>query len=193
MARKDVREEKLTRWEASKLISSMKKEKSTSNRQFILDVFLKKRDKVEPPPEAQTINVRNDQLALLERAREAGVAAMQKITPKPMVVQQHANPMDDSSEVTDQWFVPQGVCGFAWVVVKCKGPGVKFINALKREGLAGGENSHKEFSRSSYHKGFYHHIHEGGQSYELKVAYANAFAGVLKDHGIECYAGSRLD
>ena len=114
---------------------------------------------------------------------------------KPMVVAQHANPMDDSSEVTDSWIVPGGPCGFASIRVKCtNGPSRKFINQLKKAGLAGGENSFKEWSKSSYYGGFMKSFTLiGGQSLAYKTAYANAYAGVLEEAGINTWVWTRMD
>lgn len=213
MSKTDVRDYSLTRWECSQLIGKLKESKgSTQDKANLVKKFtakllnetaaalFDKEGKQHPltvgavvKHKASKKKAATDQLAILQEAQNAGRAAMDACIPQPMVVQQHASVLDDNSPVKKQWVVPQGVCGFAWVVVKCKGPGVKFINALKKAGIAGGENSHCDFSKSSYHKGFYHHIHDGGQSYEKKSAYARAFAEVLSKHEIPCYSGSRLD
>jgi hypothetical protein len=50
-------------------------------------------------------------------AQAKGTLAATRLTPRPMIVQQHANPLDDDSPVVAHWDVSQGVCGFAWVVV----------------------------------------------------------------------------
>ena len=112
--------------------------------------------------------------------------AMQKCTPTPMIVAQHANPLDDNSEVTKSYYVPQGLCGFAWVNVS---PGnSSFANWLKKQGHA----------RKSYRGGVDIWIRVGGQSFELKEAYAYAMAEIFhanaKELGIRsAYANSRLD
>ncbi len=51
-------------------------------------------------------------------AQAKGAIAANTCNPRPMVVQQHANPMDNGSPVVARWDVAQGVCGFAWVVVR---------------------------------------------------------------------------
>lgn len=213
MSKVDVRDESLTRWDASQLISKLKESKGTPqekaevvekyiralNNKTAAELFEKAGIKHPFTVKAVVDHKRKSSkkvstpLAILAEAQAAGLLAMAQANPTPMVVQQHANMADDNSPVVQQWTVPGGVCGFAWVVVKCKGPGVKFINALKKIGKAGGENSFCEFTRSSYHGGFYHHIHEGGQSMELKIAYAEAFAEVLGKHGIPCVTGNRMD
>jgi hypothetical protein len=218
MAKTDVRNEKLTRWEASQLIGAMKKVKSQQEKLDAFDDFMEKRESNEvtkklfaeeeivvkpvskkkrkssttrrsPKKTSQSEAVR-----LFDRAEAAGMKASKAVTPVPMVVAQHANVLDDSSPVVKQWDAPEGVCGMAHVVIKCKGAGVKFINGLKKAGIAGAENSFKRICRSSYHGGFYYHVHAGStQSYERKRAFASAFAKVLADAGITCYTGSRLD
>ncbi len=45
----------------------------------------------------------------------------------------------------------------------------------------------------AYRGGWEIAVHEGGQSIELKSAYAHAFAKVLQEAGLKAYAGSRLD
>jgi hypothetical protein len=200
MSKVDIRDEKLTRWETSKLIGKLKKVKSIEDRANIVDDFVAKSKQQPSLPfksEESTPKKKSskyDAVEVLKAAKLEGMKALNKVTPTPMIVEQHENPLDDSSPLEKAWVVDGGVCGFAWVVIKCKGKGVKFINGLKKAGIAGGENSHKEISRSSYHKGFMYWVHEGNQSYELKTAYASAMAKYLRsEHGIECYSGSRLD
>jgi len=200
MSKVDVRNEKLTRWQCSQLIGKVKKVSDQMERAKIVGDFLEEvcsqpslpfeKKAVRKPAKKKATA---DQLKIFKEAQRAGEKAMKACVPTPMVVQQHENMLDDNSSVTKEWFVSDGVCGYAWVVVKCKGKGVKFINALKRAGLAGGENSFKVFTHSSYYKGFYYHVDAGNQSYELKTAYAHAFAEVLSKYEIPCYSGSRLD
>jgi len=119
---------------------------------------------------------------LYQMAVEAGKVAAAKTKPTPMIVRQHKDMFDDNSEVEKEYFVPSGVCGFAWVNIK---PGnSKFANWLKKEGLA---------RRDSYYGGVTIWVSEYGQSLELKEVYAYAFANVLSENGIKAYAGSRMD
>jgi hypothetical protein len=206
----DVRDEKFTRWEASQIIGALKEVKTLQEKLNVYDAIMAERgknggaekaakkiaaSKGKPDPNwgKKKLTPEKYAVGLLARAEDAGLKAMEKITPTPMVVQQHANVLDDNSPVTRQWDVPTGVCGFAWVVIKCKGKGVRFITGLKKAGIAGDENSFKRITRSSYYRGFMYSVHDGGQSYEWKTAYAHAFAEVLQNEGIECYSGSRLD
>ena len=85
----------------------------------------------------------------------------------------------DSSKPT--YFVEGGVCGFAGVVIKpARG---KFVSYLKSLGKG----------HSHYYGGFYVPVREFGQSMSRKEAYADAFAKVLTEEGMRCYADSRID
>lgn len=99
-----------------------------------------------------------------------------------MIVRQHENMLDDSSPVEKQWFVPSGVCGFAWVIIK---PGTSsFAKWLVKNEHARPDN---------YYGGVCHYVSEFGQSMEKKEAYAHAFAQVLSGAGIRAYSNSRMD
>jgi hypothetical protein len=118
---------------------------------------------------------------LYDAAHKAGMDAGNAAVPTPMVVQQHANMADDNSQVVKQWFVGEGLCGFAWIVIR---PGnCSFARWLKSKNLA---NKH-------YYGGVSVWVRDFGQSMTRKEAYAYAFAKVLKDAGITAYADSRLD
>jgi hypothetical protein len=120
---------------------------------------------------------------ILNEAHEAGMAAGNAKVPQPMVVTERANPLDDSSEVRNQWLVPSGLCGFASVITNEHGNG-KFVRHLKSIGEG----------RKHYYGGHYaKHVREFGQSYEQKVAYAHAYADVLNNHDIKAYVEDRLD
>lgn len=118
--------------------------------------------------------------ALHRKAHEAGHAAATAARPTPMVVQQHESPFDDNSEVVQQWYVPEGVCGFAWVLTPGNTP---FARWAKRRGL---------FTRS-YGGGLMNWVSGYGQSMDRKEAYAGAYAAVLTEAGITAHAGSRMD
>ena len=134
---------------------------------------------------------------LLEKAHEAGQKALEAIKPKvaPMVVEQHVDQLDDNSPVAQSWVVEGGPCGFAFVRVKCtNGPSRKFISELKKKGLAGDQNSFKDWSKSDYYGGFlYSFTMVGGQSLAYKEAYAGAFTNVLLNAGLDAYMFSRMD
>jgi len=118
---------------------------------------------------------------LAKKADAAGKEAAEARIPIPMVVESHKNQLDDSSPVEQSWYVPQGVCGFAWITIR---PGncsfahwaVKNLNAKK-----------------AYGGGVQMCISDYGQCMEKKSAYASAYAKVLKDAGIKAYSGSRMD
>ena len=117
---------------------------------------------------------------LFSQAHEAGLTAGNAITPNPMVVQRHANMMNDSSPVAQGWIVPDGPCGFAWINT----PGTSaFARWLKKTGKA----------RKSYAGGYNISVSEFGQSMSRKEAYANAFAKVLTAEGVTACAESRMD
>ena len=116
---------------------------------------------------------------LYNQARAAGLAAAQAAQVQPMIVQQHANMLDDSSPVTRSYYVNDGVCGFASVVVR----NIKFANQLKKLGIG----------RKNYGTGWSISVSDFNQSLTRKEAYAHAFAKVLNDNGITAYTDSRMD
>ena len=118
---------------------------------------------------------------LYEEAHSAGMSAGGSHVPQPMVVEQHENPIDDNSPVEKRWYVPEGLCGFAWINVR---PGTcAFARWAVREKLA----------RKAYGGGIEFWVSEFNQSVEKKEKYARAFAEVLRKHGVTAYPGSRLD
>lgn len=222
MTGQDIRESKLTRGEVSNMISDLKdsgdhflpKGKTYGDGEDFIctKANLKKTkdrlwDKETKPFTVKSVlkhkasksAPRNDWAEDLHRgACAAGMKAMQELIDSnkvvPMVVQEHTNMLDDSSPVKQEWVVQGGACGFAWVKVKCSnGPSRKFINQLKKAGIAGGENSHCTWSKSSYHGGFLFWIHEGGQSMAYKEAYARGYSEVLEKEGINVFWQSRMD
>lgn len=129
---------------------------------------------------------KNSYVEIYEKAFAAGLAALKAATPVPMVVQQHADMMNDHSPVVKEWFVADGACGFAWVNVKCKGEGLKFINAMKK-------HASDRWRKDGYYGGYTFWVREGNQSIQRKEAFAAAFADVLRENGIDAYWSSRLD
>lgn len=112
-------------------------------------------------------------------AHEAGMAAVEKAQVAPMIVQAHANPMDDNSPVVKSYFVEDGVCGFASVIVK----NIKFANFLKKNNIG----------RKNWSTGYAINVSAFNQSLQKKEAYAYAFASVLKSNDIDAYVDSRMD
>lgn len=126
---------------------------------------------------------------LMDEAHAAGLAALSVCVPTPMVVQAHSNPLNDSSPVEKQWFVPAGPCGFAWVNVRpATSSFARWLVKTYGERGNGAFGVHK-----AYRGGLDIWVREGGQSIQLKEAYANAFAEVLSKAGIKAYSASRMD
>ena len=119
--------------------------------------------------------------SLFYQAQNAGNAAVAQTTVTPMIVSQQANPLNDSSETIKQWVVNDGVCGFASVIVKPANS--KFAKFLVGNGLA----------RKAYGGGVSMSIFDFNQSLTKKEAYAQGFAKVLRDNGINAWAESRMD
>ena len=115
------------------------------------------------------------------QAHDAGNNAVTQTTVTPMVVSQKANPLDDGSETINQWVVNDGVCGFASVIIKPANS--KFAKFLVANGLA----------RKAYAGGVSMSIRDFNQSLTKKEAYAEGFAKVLRDNGINAWAESRMD
>ena len=126
-----------------------------------------------------------------EKAHQAGLQAGQNAIPTPMVVYDSEIDMvngqlvDRPKENGKQYYVPEGVCGFAWITVR---PG--------NSSLANWLKKHADADRD-YYGGVSVWVHEFGQSYERKRAYAKAYANTLRselaDPKLTITAGSRLD
>lgn len=122
-----------------------------------------------------------DLSALYTAAHNAGNAAVESATITPMIVQQRANPLNDNSDLVKQYYVDDGVCGFASVIVKpANSAFAKFLT------LNCG-------ARKSYYGGVSLSVHAFNQSLQKKEAYAHAFARVLNEAGINAYVESRMD
>lgn len=121
---------------------------------------------------------------ILAEANIAGHKAYEEARPTPMIVQEHTNVADDDSPVKKEYFVSEGVCGFAWVHFT---PATSsFSRWLKKNTDAG----------KSYYGGLDLSVH-GSQSYERKMAAARAMAEVFQKYESEtktsAYATGRLD
>lgn len=121
-------------------------------------------------------------VGLVERAEAAGHAAAMGSTPTPMVVSEHENMFNDASPVKKAYYVPDGVCGFAWVNVR---PGTSRLAKYLKETGKG--------RTDSYEGGVKVWVSAYGQSMTRKEAYAHAYAAVLSEAGFKAYAGSRMD
>lgn len=118
-------------------------------------------------------------VALHSKAHAAGMAAGGAHTPTPMGVVQ-ADIFGKPLPGAHVEVVRSGVCGFAWVSFKGN---TSFGRAMKKAGLA----------RPAYGGGLQLWVGEFGQSMERKEQYARAYAAVLREAGIDAYAGSRMD
>lgn len=130
-----------------------------------------------------TSKTKNDLIfdTIYRAAQTAGNFAGLRNTPVPMIVQQHASPMDDNSPVVQSWYEPEGMCGFAWVVIR---PGTcAFAKWLVKKGYA----------KPAYGGGVSIWIGGYNQSVERKESHAIAMAEYLRKVGIKAYAQSRLD
>lgn len=114
-------------------------------------------------------------------AGEAGTAAAYAAKTTTMVVVERSNPLDDNSPIVNRWEIPDWPCGFAWIVIKDGRS--SFGRWLVKQGLA----------RKHYPKGLCIWVHDYNQSMQRKEAHAQAYAAVLRKHGIEAYAESRMD
>ena len=110
---------------------------------------------------------------LFRDAQAAGYAAGDHMTPLPMLVTTR------DGELIER--VNEGMCGFASVIVRHANKG--FGHWLKKQGIA----------RKSYYGGMEIWIGAHNQSYERKVAHANAMVHVLREGGVDCHVSSRLD
>ena len=122
----------------------------------------------------------NDQ-TIYSQADYKGNVAVQMATVAPMVVQQRENPLNDGSRLVREYFVADGVCGFASINVKPANS--KFAKYLVANGLG----------RKAYGGGVSISVHQFNQSLQKKEAYAHAFAKVLRDNGINAWSESRMD
>ena len=117
--------------------------------------------------------------SLYNIAHIAGLASAEQAKVVPMVVAD-CDILGRPIAGGRSYFVADGVCGFAWVAFKGNTP---FGRWAKKAGLA----------RSSYPSGMQISVSYFNQSLQLKEAYAEAFAKVLRENGVEAYANSRMD
>lgn len=109
---------------------------------------------------------------LHEKADKAGKEAANACTPTPMIVSGEGR----------EYYVPSGVCGFAWISIRPAN--CAFANWLRKNNIG---------RTNSYEGGLQIWVSDYGQSMELKEAYARGYAKVIKEAGIRAYSGSRMD
>ena len=112
--------------------------------------------------------------AIFKEASNAADKAGKGAVPTPMRISGYGR-----TEV-----VNDGVCGFANLQFNGRG---KFAGWLKQEGLA------RKGVYGGLHMPSYSIYSYNGQSYERKTAAMYAAETVFRNHGIKCYAESRLD
>ena len=102
-------------------------------------------------------------------ASAAAEQAAKKCIPTPMYVYGYEEP------------ILEGAAGFAWIVIRDARK--RFPRWLKKQ----------QIGRLGYYGGWHIYTRGCGQSYDRAKAYADAFAKVLRQNGIDCHVESRLD
>ncbi len=114
---------------------------------------------------------------LYNKAMADGLAAGKASAPRPMIVSNDPFCMRERKS----YFVPEGVCGFAWI--KIRPATSSFARWLVKNKLG----------RVGYYGGVEIGISAFNQSYERKMAAAGAAAAVFSTVGLSAYADGRLD
>lgn len=109
---------------------------------------------------------------LIARAFDAGHSAGLRHVPTPMGI----------TDGVQRWVVESGPCGFAWINIKPANGQV--AKELVKRSLA---------RKDGYEGGVTVWVSHFDQSWERKRAFAQAFAQVLKDAGVQARASDRLD
>jgi hypothetical protein len=121
---------------------------------------------------------------IFEEARVAGRAAGVAATPKSMVVGTPTTLLgDDIDSTKPTYYVPDGVCGFAWVVIR---PGNSSLARHAVKLAIGGSGGRGGGGVSIW-------VRDHDQSLERKNRHARAYAEVLGAYGVTAYAESRMD
>lgn len=174
----DMRGASLSMEQASKYISALKaggEGAATAMRE------LEALPGVQRKGKATVKTSKDDWQALYNRAHEAGMKAGEAHSPTPMRIVQRDNPLDDNSKVVKQWIENDGECGFGWIVIKPANS--SFALWLKKH----------DIGKARSQGGLYIWVHSFNQSYSRKMAYAEAFAQILGQAGIQAYPDGRLD
>lgn len=133
-----------------------------------------------------TINLKTatpgEMQAIYDEAFNAGMEAGNAHNPTPIMVGEAVGLSSKIDYSKQTYFVPEGVCGFAWVNIKPANS--RFARFLLNKKLA---------RTDSYAGGICVWVREFGQSYERKRAFAQAFVKILSAYGVKCYSESRLD
>ena len=132
----------------------------------------------EKAPSFTTSTARKIFAEALAAGRVAGEAA----EPTPMVVGTPTTLLGNDIDYNKPtYYVADGVCGFAWVVIR---PG---NSSLARQAVK------LDIGSSAYGGGVSIWIRDHGQSLDRKKRHAKAYADVLQGHGVDAYAQSRID
>lgn len=135
-----------------------------------------------------------DYRQLLADAHAAGLAAMEATRPTPMVVYEADGLSDEPKPGGQAWYVPEGPCGFAWVTIRpATTPFARWLKANRFDVDRWVNEAEGGRWSKAYGGGYQFWVWVGGQSVELKAAYARAYAETLREAGVEAYSASRLD
>jgi len=127
-------------------------------------------------PRAPKVEDNRDYAAIFVEAKAAAQAACQAI----VAAHKGPGPVDHV-----------GACGFAWArLPKAQGPFVAYLKKAAKNAV-----NPRPFGERAWDVGweFWNPGDYVGQRVDIKEAGAAAFVAVLKRHGINAYAGSRLD
>ena len=120
--------------------------------------------------------------SIFAEALAAGLAAGDAAKPRAMVVGTPSTFLGDDIDYNKRtYYVSEGVCGFAWVVIR---PG---NSSLARQSVKLGIGS------KAYGGGVSIWVGDHGQSLERKEQHARAYADVLRSYGVNAYLESRMD
>lgn len=121
---------------------------------------------------------------IYDEAHKAAYEAASNFRPTPMIVSMHENMLDDNSPIQKQWYVSDGVCGFAWVHIKP-------ANCKFAKWLLANDYAHKD----SYYGGINIYVGYFNQSMQRKEIYAAKFIEVVQQYlpDLKIYSQSRMD
>lgn len=136
---------------------------------YILDQSQQKKAEGQQPPVVRDMDPELFCSILYGYASSAGEQAAAKCVPTPIYIHGYEEP------------VLEGTIGFAWIVIHDARK--RFPRWLKKQ----------KIGHAGYYGGWVIHAKCRSQSFEKANAYANAFAKVLRQNGIDCNVESRLD
>lgn len=135
------------------------------------------------------IDTMNSFSEICKKADVAGKAAVEKLKVTPMVMGSSAGLFSNEIDYSKPtYYVSDGVCGFAWCSVRPANKGNTRLGKEERLVLEAAG-----FRKNDYEKTYQLWISDYNQSMQKKEAYADAYAKVLYENGINAYSGSRMD